>query len=104
MANDCKPTCASRCDEHPELIGVGCDHTSHACDCGAASPEPVAADIDPLIRASDGQDWRKCSRCGALYPPGKACLNDTFHKHHDCACGADAAAMMRPKRAEGPDL
>lgn len=42
------------------------------------------ANTDPIVDDEDqvrypGQQWRVCRRCGALYPPDKACLNDAFH-------------------------
>ena len=41
---ECKPECASRC--HGFASSEPCSHgpESHACDCGASSPEPVASE------------------------------------------------------------
>lgn len=49
-----------------------------------AEAKREAPNTDPIVDDEDqvrypGQQWRVCRRCGALYPPDKACLNDAFH-------------------------
>jgi hypothetical protein len=45
-------------------------------------PAPASRDDDHLATDDNGEQWHVCGRCGAWFPPDKACLNHSDTGNH----------------------